>query len=143
MLVVFSEKINRGARKSKPEAGISSVPIMLRSSESRVPKILSQNALKPNKMNSNFYLNKAKECFKNNNYPDAYENFVNYFDSLDDPGSSTPAVQLGFTKLVCRIGIVLEEANDTEELLKIYLQAINFFPNNYIILNNLGGYLFK
>lgn len=116
---------------------------MLGSSESRVPKILSQIALKPNKMNSNFYLNKAKDCFKNNNYPDAYENFVNYFDSLDDPSTSTPAVQLGFTKLVCRIGIVLEEANDTEELLKVYLQAINFFPNNYIILNNLGGYLFK
>ncbi|XP_066252340.1 protein arginine N-methyltransferase 9-like [Euwallacea similis] len=116
---------------------------MMRPSESRVPKILTQNALKPNKMSSNFYLNKAKECFKNNNYPDAYENFVNYFDSLEDPGSSTPAVQLGFTTLVCRIGIVLEETNDTEELLKIYLQAINFFPNNYIILNNLGGYLFK
>lgn len=116
---------------------------MLGSSESRVPKILSQIALKPNKMNSTFYLNKAKDCFKNNNYPDAYENFVNYFDSLDDPSTSTPAVQLGFTKLVCRIGIVLEEANDTEELLKVYLQALNLFPNNYIILNNLGGYLFK
>ncbi|XP_076252544.1 protein arginine N-methyltransferase 9-like isoform X1 [Rhynchophorus ferrugineus] len=116
---------------------------MLGSSESRVPKILSQIALKPNKMNSTFYLNKAKDCFKNNNYPDAYENFVNYFDSLDDPTTSTPAVQLGFTKLVCRIGLVLEEANDTEELLKVYLQALNLFPNNYIILNNLGGYLFK
>ncbi|KAL1510043.1 hypothetical protein ABEB36_004699 [Hypothenemus hampei] len=116
---------------------------MLGSSESRVPKIMSQVTSKPNKMNSNFYLNKAKECFKNNNYPNAYENFVNYFDSLEDPMGSTPAVQLGFTKLVCRIGMVLEAANDTEELLKIYLQALNFFPNNYIILNNLGGYLFK
>ncbi|XP_060531585.1 protein arginine N-methyltransferase 9-like [Cylas formicarius] len=116
---------------------------MLCSSESRVPLILSNLSLKSCKMSSGFYLRKAKQNCADNNYPEAYKNFVNYFESLSDPSEATAAVQLAFTKLVCKIGVVLEDADNTEELFKVYLQALNFFPNNYVILNNLGAYLFK
>ncbi|KAJ8922870.1 hypothetical protein NQ315_007905 [Exocentrus adspersus] len=106
---------------------------------SRVPKLCS----KQKKLNGLIYLKRAKQACSENNYTEAYEYFVNYFESLSDPTVSSTAVQTAFTKLVCKIGVVLEETNNIEELLKCYLQALNLFPNNYIILNNLGAYMFK
>lgn len=106
---------------------------------SRVPKLCS----KQKKLNGLIYLKKAKQACSENNYTEAYEYFVNYFESLNDPTLSSTAVQTAFTKLVCKIGVVLEETDNIEELLKCYLQALNLFPNNYIILNNLGAYMFK
>lgn len=106
---------------------------------SRVPKI-NEN---PRRINGLFYLKKAKKAYLDNNYAEAYEYFVHYFESLNDPSEATAVVQTVFTKLVCKIGTVLEETYNTEELLKCYIQTINLFPNNYIILNNLGAYMFR
>ncbi|KAJ8945432.1 hypothetical protein NQ318_009888 [Aromia moschata] len=106
---------------------------------SRVPNLHQ----KQKKLNSLYYLKKAKQACSENSYAEAYEYFVNYFESLNDPSQSSETVQAAFTKLVCKIGTVLEETDNIEELLKCYLQAINLFPNNYIILNNLGAYMFK
>ncbi|XP_023013258.2 protein arginine N-methyltransferase 9 isoform X1 [Leptinotarsa decemlineata] len=93
--------------------------------------------------NSFYYLEKAKQSCVNKQYSIAHENFVLYFESLEDPLESTLEVQTVFTTLVCKMGMVLEEICDFEELLKVYLQALNFFPDNHIILTNLGGYMFR
>lgn len=106
---------------------------------SRVPKINDN----PKKTNSLFYLKKAKKACIESNYAEAYEYFVHYFESLNDPSEATTAVQMVFTKLVCKIGTVLEETDNIEELLKCYIQTINLFPDNYVILNNLGAYMFR
>ncbi|CAG9832228.1 unnamed protein product [Diabrotica balteata] len=95
------------------------------------------------KNNSIYYLKKAKQACVKNDFAEAYENFVLYFESLNDPAESTSAVQTVFTKLVCKMGAVLEETSNIEELLKCYIQALNLFPDNYVILNNLGAYMFK
>lgn len=106
---------------------------------SRVPKINGN----PKRINGPLYLKKAKKACLENNYSEAYENFVYYFESLTDPAEATTAVQTVFTSVVCKIGTILEETDNTEELLKCYIQAINFFPDNYVILNNLGAYMFR
>ncbi|CAH1098606.1 unnamed protein product [Psylliodes chrysocephalus] len=106
---------------------------------SRVPRLGDHQK----KNNSLFYLKKAKQACVKNDYAEAYENFVLYFESLNDPSESTAAVQTVFTKLVCKMGAVLEETSNIEELLKCYIQALNLFPDNYVILNNLGAYMFK
>ncbi|CAG9864567.1 unnamed protein product [Phyllotreta striolata] len=106
---------------------------------SRVPRLGAQQK----KTNNLAYLKKAKQACIRNNYAKAYENFVLYFESLEDPADSDLAVQGVFTRLVCRMGSILEETSNTEELLKCYIQALNFFPDNYLILNNLGAYMFK
>lgn len=107
---------------------------------SRVPR-LGDGRKKTNSIIN--YLKKAKQCCVENDFPKAYEYFVNYFESLNDPAEATSAVKSIFTRIVCKIGHVLEETDNIEELLKCYLKAINLFPNNYVILNNLGAYMFK
>nr|CAI5853753.1 unnamed protein product [Callosobruchus analis] len=106
---------------------------------SRVPRI----DMNPKKTNSKYYLKKAQHFCVEHNYPKAYEYFVHYFERLNDTSEVSSTVQAIFTKLVCKIATVLEETNNVEELLKCYLQTINLFPNNHVILNQLGAYMFK
>ncbi|KAJ8984610.1 hypothetical protein NQ317_006072 [Molorchus minor] len=86
---------------------------------------------------------KAKQYCAEGKYVEAYENFVNYFESLEDAYQASEPVQKAFTKLVCKIGTILEHTENIEELIKCYLQAINLFPDNYVAVNNLGGYMFR
>ncbi|CAH1174194.1 unnamed protein product, partial [Phaedon cochleariae] len=114
----------------------------LRTNSKMAARVPSLRELKK-KSNSLLHLKNAKQACVNSDYAEAYENFVLYFESLTDPLDSTAAVQKIFTKLVCKMGMILEETCNIEELLKCYIQALNFFPDNFVILSNLGAYMFK
>ncbi|CAH0560667.1 unnamed protein product [Brassicogethes aeneus] len=110
--------------------------------EGRVPNPKLMKTKKPTSTTINFLRNAIK-FYKQEELTKAFESFVNYFEDLDDPAKSPNYAQNTFTRTICEMGAVLEETDNIEELLKCYLQAINLFPKNHVILNNLGGYMFK
>lgn len=95
------------------------------------------------KLNSSKYLKKAQETYAKRNYPDSYKFFVKYLDSLEDPSTSAPEVQEQFKDVVHTIALALDNANESEERIKVYVQALNLFPCDQLILNRLGEHLLK
>ncbi|XP_048516716.1 protein arginine N-methyltransferase 9 [Dendroctonus ponderosae] len=112
-------------------------------SDDRVPKNLSQVIDERNKLTSSRYLQIAQKSCEERDVPNAYKCFVKYLENLEDPSTSAIKVQQQFKQTVVSLAAALEKCNESEELLKLYVQALNLFPCDQIILNKLGEHLLK
>ncbi|KAK6635991.1 hypothetical protein RUM43_009643 [Polyplax serrata] len=82
----------------------------------------------------------ARKYVKVNNFGRA---FSHYLVSLKLKPDWKPILKNEFSTALCKFGIALEETGRFKDLFQCYEQAIKVFPNNEIILNNLGSHLLK
>lgn len=83
---------------------------------------------------------KAITYFNNRNYGRSFAHFLVFFQLTP---SRKHDYELTFTLALNNFGIELEESNEIENLCKIYIQGMNYFPENLLILNNFARHLIR
>lgn len=89
---------------------------------------------------SNDSLSKALEYFKQRNYGRSFAHFLVFFELCPERKYDYEAT---FTFALNNFGIELEEKNEVENLCKIYIQGMNYFPDNLFVLNNFARHLIR
>lgn len=85
-------------------------------------------------------LSKALSYFNSSNYGRAFAHFLVFFQLCPEQKYVHEST---FTVALNNFGIELEERNEIENLCKIYIQGMNYFPDNLFILNNFARHLIR
>lgn len=117
------------------------------SSPPRVPRIVSfQHTCRSTQEMLRKILQRALHFYGEGHYLQAHALFVDYFEKSDRKLYEKKAID-AFIRTVGEICDVLKiNAHDGElndDILKMYIQAMNFFPQNPLVLNDLGAYLYR
>ncbi|RZB40208.1 protein arginine N-methyltransferase 9, partial [Asbolus verrucosus] len=107
--------------------------------EERVPRIGEVKI----KVKPDYYLQRAHQEQSNGNDVLAIENYVNYMENLGNHNEMKLSEQINLTKLVLNLGAALEAKEAEDEVMKCYVEILNHFPKNVLILNAFAVYLFS
>lgn len=83
---------------------------------------------------------KAVNYFNNRNYGRAFAHFMVFFQLCPEQKHD---YELIFSLALNNFGIELEERNEIENLCKVYIQGMNYFPDSLYILNNFARHLIR
>lgn len=85
-------------------------------------------------------LNKAVSYFNSNNYGRSFAHFLVFFELCPEQKREYEMI---FTLALNNFGIELEERNEIENLCKVYIQGMNYFPDSLFVLNNFARHLIR
>lgn len=85
-------------------------------------------------------LHKALAYFNESNYGRAFAHFLVFFQLCPDKKFEYEST---FTIALNNFGIELDERNEVENICKVYIQGMNYFPDNLFILNNFARHLIR